>query len=125
MIWGAHSADYDVDNADHINVAETARMMLYYIGNDFQARRALDVDKPLSMNMIQSIVSEEQARLDALVKIGALTYGKVDVEANAVPNSDIANGDLTFVFNITTTPLAKSLTAVVQWTDAGLSMYYQ
>lgn len=125
VIWGAHSADYSPENANDINVAETNRMMLYYIGNDFQRRRANDVDKHLTSNDIQSIVAEEQARLDALVKIGALLYGEVHLNANLDDMSDITNGDFSITFNVTTTPLAKSLTATVNWTKEGFTAYYE
>jgi len=124
-IWGAHCADYTQENANEINVSETNRMMLYYISNDFQARRAHDVDQPLSPNDMRSIVSEEQARLDALVNIGALTYGAVTLNASADARSDMLKGDWTLLFNITTTPLAKSLTAKVTWTDEGYVTYFE
>lgn len=123
-IWGCHSADYDAENGDQINVAETNRMMLYYISNDFQHRRTRDVDKPLTANDVATIVSEEQARLDALVKIGALAYGEVHLNAEADARSDIMTGDYAFYFSVTTTPLAKSLTAIVNWTDEGFTTYF-
>ena len=125
VIWGAHSGDYNQENATQINVAETTRMMLYYISNDFQARRSADVDKPLSPNDIKAIVAEEQARLDALVAMGALTYGKAELKADADAKSDVINGDYAFTFNVTTTPLAKSLTAIVSWTDDGFVTYFE
>ena len=118
-IWGAHSADYDQENADSINVAETNRMMLYYITNDFQVRRNADVDKPMTANDLQSIVAEEQARLDALLKIGALLYGEVHKNVQEDDRSDIVKGDFSITFRVTTTPLAKSLTAVANWTEEG------
>lgn len=124
VIWGAHAADYDQSNATQINVAETTRMMLFYISNDFQARRSADVDKPLSPNDIKAIVAEEQTRLDALVSMGALTYGKAELKADADAKSDLINGDYAFTFNVTTTPLAKSLTAYVNWTDDGFVTYF-
>lgn len=124
VIWGCHSADYTYENGDHLNVSETNRMMLYYISNDFQHRRTRNVDKPLTANDIKTIVAEEQTRLDALVKIGALTYGVVSLNAEADAGSDIMNGDYAFTFNVTTTPLAKSLTAIVNWTEDGFVTYY-
>ena len=104
-IWGAHCADYDQSSADSVNVAETNRMMLYYVSNDFQQRRAVDVDQPLTPNDIKNIASQEQSRLDALVNSGMLTYGEVK-------------------FKITATPLAKSLTADVNWTEDGFATYF-
>lgn len=123
-IWGSHSADYDQTDADQINVSETNRMMLYYLSNDFQQRRTHSVDQPLTRNDIAMIVSEEKARLDALVKIGALTYGEVTLNAEADSKSDVMRGDWTFAFEVTTTPLAKSLTALVNWTDDGFTTYF-
>lgn len=124
-IWGCHSADYDTDNADQINVAETNRMMLYYISNDFQHRRTPDVDKPMTANDLKTIIAEEQTRIDALLAIGALTYGEVTLDASAQAKTDIMNGDFAFMFNVTTTPLARSLTAIVNWTDDGFVTYYE
>lgn len=123
-IWGCHSADYSQTDGDQINVSETNRMMLYYISNDFQLRRTRDVDKPMTANDIKTIASEEQTRLDALVKIGALTYGEVTLNAEQDARSDIMNGDFSFIFKVTTTPLAKSLTAIVNWTDDGFLTYF-
>lgn len=123
-IWGAHAASYDQNDKDQINVAETNRMMLFYICNSFQARRPLMVDKPLSRNDIESIVAEEQARLDALIGIGALLYGKATIDAESDNLSDIINGDWLFDFEVTTTPLAKSLKAKVIWVDNGFAVYF-
>lgn len=124
-IWGCHSADYNQEDGDQINVAETNRMMLYYISNDFQHRRTGDVDKAMTANDMQTIISEEQTRLDALLKIGALIYGEVHANATADAKSDMMQGDYSFVFNVTTTPLAKSLTAIVNWTDDGFLTYFE
>lgn len=125
VIWGCHSADYNQTNKDNINVSETNRLMLYYISNDFQHRRGVNVDKPLSRNDLLMIIAEEQTRLDALLSIGALTYGVVTLNATQQAKSDIMDGDYSFVFDVTTTPLAKSLTAIVSWTDAGFVTYFE
>ena len=100
-------------------------MMLYYISNDFQHRRTPDVDKPMTANDLQTIIAEEQTRIDALLNIGALTRGVVSLNADAQARSDIMNGDYSFLFDITTTPLAKSLTAIVNWTDEGFVTYFE
>ncbi len=124
-IWGAHSADYDQQNANSLNVAETNRMMLYYISNDFQNRRAADVDRLITINDVLSIVADEQARLDALLKIGALIFGEVHQNISEDNMVDIISGDLSFEFNVTTTPLAKSMTAIVNWTEEGFVTYFE
>ncbi len=124
-IWGCHSADYSQENGDQINVSETNRMMLYYISNDFQHRRTGDVDKPITANDLRTIIAEEQTRLDALLNIGALTKGEVLLNTDEQARSDVMNGDYSFQFIITTTPLAKSLKAIVSWTDDGFKTYFE
>lgn len=123
-IWGAHAADYSQENADDVNVAETNRMMLYFVSNDFQARRPINVDKPLTANDIASIVAEEQNRLDSLKAMGALIHGEASLDAESIANSDVFSGDFVFEFRVTTTPLAKSLKAIVAWVDEGFTTYY-
>ena len=123
-VWGAHAADYSQDNADYVNVAETNRMMLYYVSNDFQARRPRDVDQPMTANDIASIVAEEQNRLDGLKAMGALIFGEAALDADSLENSDVYSGDFVFEFRVTTTPLAKSLKAIVTWVDDGFSTYF-
>lgn len=125
VIWGAHSAEYDQSNGNEINIAETNMMMLYYISNDFQSRRSADVDRPMTSNDLMTIVAEERTRLDALLRIGALIYADVYVNASASDHSDIMHGDYKFTFNVTTTPIAKSLTAIVNWTDEGFVTYFE
>ena len=45
---------------------------------------------------------EEAERLDALLKIGALIYGEVHVNAEEDDMSDIMQGDYSFTFRVTT-----------------------
>ena len=100
-------------------------MMMYYVTNDFQHRRNIDVDKPMPINTLRSIAAEEQARLDALVGIGALTYGQVAIDTTPEALSDIYGGDFRILFNVTNTPLAKSLTGVAVWTKDGFEVYFR
>lgn len=124
VIWGMFAGSYDQTNATQINVFDTCLMMLYYLTNDFQHRRNVDIDKPMPINTLKSIVAEEQTRVDALLAIGALTYGRVVLDASAEARSDIYKGDFRILFNVTNTPLAKSLTAVANWTDEGFQVYF-
>ena len=99
-------------------------MMLFYVSNDFQARRPRDVDKPMTSGDLASMVAEEQARLDALKAMGALIYGVASLDATAIENSDVYSGDFIFEFRVTTTPLAKSLKAIVTWVSDGYATYF-
>lgn len=125
VIWGRHTADYNQSTQNMLNSSETNRMMLYYVSNDFQSRRVHNIDKPLTQNDISSIISEEQSRLDALVKIGALIYGQCYIDAQSIHDSDMYTGDYYFSFDITTMPLSKSMTAVISWTEDGFATFFE
>ena len=58
------------------------------------------------------------------MKIGALVKGEVFINAEKIPKSDVFTGDYVLTFRISTTPLAKSLTADVVWTNDGYATYF-
>lgn len=124
VLWGAHMADYDHETPNRQAVADTARMMLIYLCNDFQRRHARDVDQPISRARLSAIAFEEQAALDALVSAGALIYGRAELVMDADAQSDMMLGDFKYRIEITTTPLSRSLTAYVSWTESGLASYF-
>lgn len=125
VLWGAHTASYTQDTATAQNISETNLAMLQYISNNFQIRRAADIDQPVSKNRMQQIKAEEAARLDALMAAGALIYGEVTLMTGTEALADMQNGDFTFAFRVTTTPLSKSLTALVSYTADGLVTYFE
>lgn len=125
VIWGMFAGSYSVPDATNVNVNDTCLMMLFYVTNDFQYRRMGSIDKPMPVNTLRTIVAEEQARVDALVGIGALTYGLVQLDASSEARSDIYSGDFRIIFNVTNTPLAKSITAVAKLVEDGYSVYFE
>ena len=124
VLWGAHAANYNQENADNINVKETTLKMMFYITNDFQHRNFRNIDEALSMNDIESLRAIEQSRIDALVNNGMLIFGEVFIDTDEIARSDMLNGDYTFSYRITTTPLTKSLTAKAVHVDDGFAVYY-
>lgn len=127
VLWGAHTASYTQDGANRINVSETNLAMMYYITNDFQVRRADDIDKPMSKNRLAQIIAEEQAMLDALgpTGVGALLYGKANAVTGAEANADMLSGDYTIEWHITQTPNTKSITGRCIYTEEGLKTYFE
>jgi hypothetical protein len=124
VLWGAHLASYTQSNATNMNIADTNLAMLQYITNQFQIRRMPDIDDPMSVNRMRQIVSEEQSILDAFISVGALIYGVVQLDLTNA-EEDIPNGDFSFKFDVTTTPLTKSLSAYVSYTEAGLATFFE
>ena len=124
VIWGMFAGSYSQETGTSINVFDTCLMMLYYLTNDFQHRRNIDIDKPMPINRLKSIVAEEQERVDALLGIGALTFGKVQLDGSREARSDVYSGDFRILFNVTNTPLAKSLTGIANWTPDGFEVYF-
>ena len=124
MLWGSHCASYVPGNANALNLYESTLMMMYHLANDFQIRRADEIDKVVSVNRIQQIAAEEQANLDALVAVGALLYGKAYFVLNDSVKSDMLAGDFSMRWEITQNINIKSITGTVQRTDEGLVAYY-
>lgn len=125
VLWGSHCASYEPGNANALNLYDSTLMMMYYLANDFQVRRADEIDKVASVNRIKQIVSEEQATLDALVSIGALLYGKAYFVLNEESRGDMLTGDFALRWEITQSLSIKSITGTVQHTDEGLLTFYE
>lgn len=123
VLWGSRMANYEYGATDAASAADTQHMMLAYLCNTFQERRAIEVDKPMTRARLNAIAFDEQAYLDSLVSIGALLYGKIELMMDQDSTSDVLSGDFKYKIEVTTVPLAKSLTAYVSWTDAGLATY--
>lgn len=123
-IWGAQAGSYNQDDGTSVNVFDTSRMMLFYLTNDFQHRRNIDIDKPMTANKLKTIRAEEQERIDRLLGAGALLYGKAKLDGSKEAKSDIYSGDFRIRFEVTTTPLTKSLTATCVWTDDGYITFF-
>lgn len=125
VLWGSRMANYEYGVSDPASASDTQHMMLAYLCNTFQERRAIEVDKPMTRARLSSIAFDEQSYLDSLVSIGALLYGKIELMMNTDATSDVLSGDFKYKIEVTTVPLAKSLTAYVSWTDAGLATYME
>lgn len=129
VIWGAHTAAYSHekgldDEQNAVAMHDTNIAMQYWYGNDFQLRHAGDVDAPMSINDLQSIVAEENARLEALLKIGALTLGEVYLDLDDMDVDDVIEGKFRFVSHLTATPLGRELTIETVLTREGYQTYY-
>lgn len=131
-LWGPHTAAFkaaDSGNAaadvDPLAIFDVNMRMQEYIINSFEEDHGDQVDDPMDLNLRDSILNDEQQKLDALVAEGALIGSPtITFTESENPISDMRNGN--FVWNIvdTPTPPAKSLTAKVAYTDAGFESFF-
>ena len=127
-IWGDHTAAFvDGGNYQAREIFDTNMLMLYYIVNSFQRDWGATIDQPMTVALRDTILNREQAKLDALVAVGAL-IGSPTVEV--VEGSTSAEGTdqllVGFEWQIATTvtPPLKSATMTVSYTDAGYAVLY-
>lgn len=127
-IWGDHTAAF-VDGGSYQarEIFDTNMLMLYYIVNSFQRDWGATIDQPMTVALRDTILNHEQAKLDALVAVGALvgspTVEVVDGSTSAEGTDRLLAG---FEWQIATTvtPPLKSATMTVSYTDAGYAVLY-
>lgn len=127
-IWGDHTAAF-VDGGSYQarEIFDTNMLMLYYIVNSFQRDWGSTIDQPMTVALRDTILNREQAKLDALVAVGALigspTVEVVDGSTSAEGTDRLLAG---FEWQIATTvtPPLKSATMTVSYTDAGYAVLY-
>lgn len=125
-LWGNYGSLFGSASVDPADVFYTTRRMLDYIMQRFMLRHALEIDKPMTRALRDSILVAEQAELDRLVAIGALVGSpKVAFREEDNPVGEMVQGN--FVWTIEATPSAPmaSATLRVAYTDAGFSVFYE
>jgi phage tail sheath protein FI len=125
VLWGPHNSNYEYGaEVDPKNVFDASIRMMMYLTNGFQQRYMPDVDGPLNRSAVATILNDSQTWLNSLVADGYLLYGKISFVETSNPISSIVEGNFIFDVQPTTTPVAKSLTFVVQYTTAGINTLF-
>jgi hypothetical protein len=132
VIWGDHTAAYKFDESepngttiDPRGIFDTSMRMLMHISNSFQIEWGMQIDKPMTLQLKDTIINREQEKLDALVSIGALIGSPVIAfleESNSLEG--IVNGRFIWNLSATPTPPFKSGSLYVTYTNAGFSSYF-
>lgn len=127
VLWGGHTAAYQYGvDVDARAIFDVNMRMLMHVTNGFQLRHGTDIDEPMTPQMKDSIVAEEQQQLDSLVGQGALigtpTVLFIESENNT---TDMMNGDFVWNMDITPAPPLKSATARVCYTDDGFAAFFE
>lgn len=126
VLWGDHTAAYAYGaDVDPRAIFDVNIRMLFHITNSFQREWSPKIDKPMTLQLKDTILQREQEKLDALVARGAL-LGEPKVLFLESENSttDLMNGDFRWDIPATPTPPLKSATVYVAYTDAGFSAYF-
>lgn len=127
-IWGDHTAAF-VDGGSYQarEIFDTNMLMLYYIVNSFQRDWGATIDQPMTVALRDTILNREQAKLDALVAVGAL-IGSPTVEvvegSTSAEGTDQLLAGFEWQIATTVTPPLKSATMTVSYTDAGYAVLY-
>lgn len=126
-LWGDHTAAYTFANTelDPRDIFDVSMRMLLYLTNAFQIRWAGSIDKPMTVQLKDTILTREQERLDALAAAGAL-IGSPKIVFEEAHNSlgALRNGNFRWDIQVTPTPPLKSASAYVAYTDEGFAAYF-
>lgn len=125
VLWGPHNANYEYGTTvDPRNVFDSSIRMMMYLTNSFQENYLSDTDGPLNRSRVQTILNDSQTWLNSLIADGKMLYGNIAFNETSNPTSSIVEGDFVFDTQVTTTPVAKSLTFIVQYTTKGISTLF-
>ena len=126
VLWGPHTAAYKhgavTDN--RVIFDNSIRIMMYTL-NSFQADWALDIDRPMTRAMADTILNREQEKADARAAMGAFIGTPVvrfDQDANST--AELIEGNFVWDFEGTPTPPWKSGTLRAAYTTAGFDSYF-
>lgn len=126
VLWGPHTAAYKFGAVtDNRNIFDNSIRMMMHVGNSFQQDHALEIDKPMTRAMKDTILNAEREKMDALGAQGAF-IGKAVVEFRESENStdDLIEGNFVWAFEATPTPPFKSGTLREAYTTAGFYTYF-
>lgn len=120
-LWGPHTAAYKFGgDTDARAVFDSSMRMLYYVINDFLQRYADVIDTPLTRNAVDTILDSQNSIMDVWVAAGALLYADIQFVPSDNSTDDILDGDFKFRLAVTTTPMVKSITGVLSYSNAGV-----
>lgn len=102
---------------------DTNIVMQLFLCNDFQTFFMEEIDKPMTMSMIQSIVARYQTRLDAIG--AAMLHARISFIRDENPTSELMEGNFVFQLDNTPAPPLNSATVTVIYTDEGFNNFFE
>ena len=126
VLWGPHTAAYKFGQiTDNRVIFDNSIRMMMFVTNDFQQDWAMDIDRPMTRAMADTIKNREQEKADARAALGAF-IGKPVVHFDEAENStaELVEGNFVWGFEGTPTPPWKSGMLRVAYTTAGFDSYF-
>ena len=125
--WGDHTSAFSSGSiSDERGRFDNYMRMQMMIANRFQLKYRFSIDDPMTLQMRNDVITEEEDFLNSLVAIGALV-GSPKVEFVAADNSidQVAQGYFTWSISTTEAPPLKYMLAKVAYTQEGLEVFTQ
>lgn len=125
-IWGAHSAAY-VSGGDFDERAEFIgnMRMMYYICNEITVKYWDEIDKPITKNMRETLVTGIQGWLDGLKSSGALCYGVCALDDTVAGDSDMTRFAISLSCAVTSVPPLEAINVKVCYTSEGIEYIFE
>ncbi len=120
-LWGGHTSAFSEEQKATLGkeIFDTYGAMQIYLANDFILSSPELQDGPMNVGLLESIIADEEAKLDNLVDIGALVGHPKFIADGMIDISDIKNGSFAWQLTDTPVPQFKDGTLTVIWTDEG------
>lgn len=125
--WGDHTSAFSSGSiSDERGRFDNYMRMQMMVANRFQLKYRFSIDDPMTLQMRNDVITEEEDYLNSLVAIGAL-IGSPKVEFVPADNSvdQVAQGYFTWSISTTEAPPLKYMLAKVAYTQAGLEVFTQ
>jgi phage tail sheath protein FI len=120
VLWGNRTAGYP-GTTDPKDAFISIRRMFNWIENTIQVTSRRDIDSPVNLRFVRSVLSTLGSFLNALVTTGALVDGKIEFRKDENPTIQLADGHV--VWHVTATPPspAEQMEFVTEYDPAALA----
>ncbi len=125
--WGDHTSAFANNTiSDERGRFDNYMRMQMMIANRFQYIYRFSIDDPMTLQMRNDVITEEQNFMNGLVAIGALIgQPRVEFVQTDNPIDNVAQGYFTWSIATTEAPPRKYMLAKVAYTQAGLEVFTQ
>lgn len=125
--WGDHTSAFANNTiSDERGRFDNYMRMQMMIANRFQYIYRFSIDDPMTLQMRNDVITEEQNFMNGLVAIGALIgQPRVEFVQTDNPIDNVAQGYFTWSIATTEAPPLKYMLAKVAYTQAGLEVFTQ